>query len=96
MNKLIKNTLLTAMLGVGAAAAMTSTASAEVVCNRHNECWRVKTHYDHYPRAMGVRFHDDAWYDRHHNERRYIWRADRDDGGYWNNGNWVTFEVHAH
>lgn len=96
MNKLARTTVLTAMLGAGAVIGMTTTASAEVVCNRHNECWRVSKHYDSYPPALGVHFYDDKWYEHHRHEKRYTWREDRDDGGYYDNGNWVTFEVHEH
>jgi hypothetical protein len=42
-----------------------------------------------------ILFYDDKWYERHRHEKRYTWRDDRDDDrGYYDNGKWVTFEVH--
>lgn len=94
MSRLIRTAALTAILGAGAVIGMTTAASADVVCNRHNECWKVTKRYDTYPAALGVHFYDDKWYEAHRHAKRYHWRDARDDGGYYENGNWIAFEVH--
>jgi hypothetical protein len=90
----LKSALLTGALMsavVGGALAMTSTtASADVACNRWGECWTVHDHYTNYPADLGVVFHDDAWRAAHH--RHFHWRADRpDDHGYYSHGAWHPF-----
>ncbi len=87
----IKKALIAAM----AASALTATAtaaSADVACNRYGECWHVKDHYTNYPAAVGVTFHDEAWYASHRHDRRTHWRQDRDDDhGYYAHGTWHPF-----
>ena len=81
--------LMTAVVG-GALAVTSTTASADVACNRWGECWTVRDHYTNYPAELGVVFHDDAWRAAHH--RHFHWRADRpDDHGYYSHGSWHPF-----
>jgi hypothetical protein len=92
--KALKSALLTGALMTvvaGGALALTSTsASADVACNRWGECWTVHDRYTNYPADLGIVFHDDAWRARHH--RHYHWRADRpDDHGYYSHGEWHPF-----
>ena len=75
----------------GALAVSATSASAEVACNRYNECWRVTQHYTTYPSHLGVTFHDDAWREQNRHAH-YHWRKDRDDDrGYYSNGRWHSF-----
>jgi hypothetical protein len=77
---------------VGGLAATTTTASAEVACNRWGECWRVHQRYTTYPVRLGVVIHDDAWWDAQRHHRHWRWRRDRDDDhGYYSHGRWRQF-----
>jgi len=67
-----------------------SAASADVVCNRWGECWRVHDRLD-YPNTLGMVFHDDAWADAHRHGHHWRWREDRFDRGYYRNGVWIAF-----
>jgi hypothetical protein len=78
-----------AAVAAGALAATSAPASAEVACNRFNECWHVRDHYRDYPSTLGVIFHDDAWRAAH--ARGMHWRAERAEHGYYRNGVWVRF-----
>lgn len=80
---------LVGAVAAGALAVTSTTASAEIVCNRWNECWHVRDHYPDYPASLRIIFHDDAWRATHH--RHWRWRADRDDHGYYNRGRWHRF-----
>jgi hypothetical protein len=73
-------------LAIGGLAATATAASAEIVCNQWNECWRVHSHFNDYPPGPGIVFHDDDWRGHHMH-----WRHDRDDHGYYRNGVWITF-----
>ncbi len=88
---LIRNAALGALAAVGLAASATA-ASADVVCNRFGECWRVQERYTNYPRSLGVRYYNDAWWKTHEHNRRYHWREDRPDTrGYWYHNEWRPF-----
>ena len=84
---LVKGALIAAVTSGALAAA--SAASADVVCNRFNECWHVHDRLD-YPPAARMVFHDDAWAAAHR-AGHWHWRADRFDRGYYRNGVWITF-----
>jgi hypothetical protein len=84
---LFKGALVAAVTSGALAAA--SAASADVVCNRYNECWRVHDRLD-YPAGIGMTFHDDTWADAHR-AGHWRWRQDRFDRGYYRNGVWITF-----
>jgi hypothetical protein len=84
---LLKGALTAAVTGAMLAAA--SAASADVVCNRWHECWRVHDRLD-YPAGLGIVFHNDAWAAAHM-RGRWRWRNDRFDRGYYRNGAWIAF-----
>lgn len=85
LKTLVAGGALACAMTAGFWAATTTTASAEVVCNRWNECWHTRDHIT-YPGRLGVVYHDDGWRGRH-----YHWRHDRFDHGYYRNGIWITF-----
>ena len=89
MKKLILRSALATIIGAGAFAAMTSTASAEIVCNGAGDCWHVHEHYDYQP-SFGVTVHPDnwRWEDRDHDH--YRWH-EHDGRGYWKSGVWIQF-----
>lgn len=76
-----------AVIGAGAIVASSVPASAEIVCNRHGDCWHAREHYDYQPR-FGVTVHSDDWRWRRH--ERYRWR-EHEGRGYWRNGIWLNF-----
>ena len=83
----LKSALGAAVIAGSLAAA--SAASADVVCNRWGDCWRVRDRLD-YPANAGVSFHDDAWAAAHRTGH-WRWRTDRSDRGYYRNGVWIAF-----
>jgi hypothetical protein len=94
----ISGLLLSGALGValtaGTLMATTVGASADIVCNRYDECWHVSQRYTTYPSTLGVVFYDDDWRTAHLKDVRYHWRDDQtDDHGYYMNGEWHTFTV---
>ena len=58
--KTLINGAFGALLAVGGLAAMSSTASAYVVCNRDGDCWHTDFRY-RFP-GVGYRYHPDDWY----------------------------------
>ncbi len=81
-------TMRTVVLASTAAAAVALTAlpaAAEIVCNRENECWHVRDHYDYKP-EWGLVVHPDKW--RWHKHDHYRWR-EHEGRGYWQNGVWI-------
>jgi len=93
MNRL-KSALVTgalaSVMAVGALAVTTTSASADVACNHWGECWRVHDRTVAYPGEVGIVFHDDGWWDKHHRHHVH-WRGDHDGRGYWRQGAWVAF-----
>ena len=79
------------ILAAGALAFVTTTASAEIVCNRDNpaDCWHVKEHYDYQP-TFGLTIHPDNWRWEDRDRDHYRWH-EHEGRGYWRNGLWVTF-----
>ena len=49
-----------AFLGLVALVALTSQASAAVVCNEWGDCWKVKERPT-YPPGVNLQFYDDDW-----------------------------------
>ena len=47
-----------AILGIVGALALTTGASAAVVCNEDGDCWRVKDRHT-YPPEVNLRLYDD-------------------------------------
>ena len=84
---LLKGALMAAV--ASSAVGVSSNASADVVCNRWGDCWRVRDRLD-YPAGLGITFHDDDW-GRAHMRGRWHWRADRFDRGYYRDGVWIAF-----
>jgi len=81
-------------LAGGTFLATTLGASADIVCNRYDECWHVSQRYTTYPSTLGVVFYTDDWRAAHLKDARYHWLADQnDDHGYYVNGEWHRFEV---
>ena len=94
----ISGLLMTGALGValasGTLVATTVSASADIVCNRYNECWHVSERYTTYPTTLGVVFYNDDWRTTHVKDTHYIWRDDpTDEHGYYMNGEWHRFDV---
>jgi hypothetical protein len=86
---LLGQATLAAALSMGALALTAQSASAEVVCNRHHECWHVKKHVV-YPKRLGLVVRTDAWEHAHH-VKGWNWRDDHEGRGYWQNGRWHSF-----
>jgi hypothetical protein len=85
--KAVLATILGATCGL---ALMSSTASAEIACNREGDCWHVReTH--HFQPEHGVVIHPDDWKWAEHEHDRYRWR-EHEGRGYWHEGHWV--EIH--
>jgi hypothetical protein len=78
-----------AVAAAGAFVAVAAPAGAEIVCNGRHECWHVRDHY-RYPPRLGLVIHEDAWRAAHQ-DRRWHWREDRQDHGYYRNGVWRRF-----
>jgi hypothetical protein len=76
-----------ALAGVAALAALTTSASAYVVCNDRGDCWHSTVKVD-YPNVKVVYYSDD-WDWKSHN---YHWHDVSGDYGYWDSDKnaWVT------
>jgi len=87
-------TAIALALGAGLVLTAIASASAAVVCNVYDECWQTRQTYavTLYPPALGVHIYGDDWRDQHRDDRRYHWRADRSDRGYYSHGEWHAFE----
>ena len=85
--KLLATAGAAAVLGAAAIVASSAPASAEIVCNRHGDCWHVRDHYDYRP-EFGLVVHPDDWRWRRHEHFR--WR-EHEGRGYWRNGVWLSF-----
>ena len=81
----IKTLILSAAIGIGSIAAMSSAASAAVMCNRAGDCWHTDSRYN-YHRSWGITVRDNDWRMR----RGFHWR-EHDGRGYWRNGVWMRF-----
>jgi hypothetical protein len=67
--------------------ALTTAASARIVCNQWGECWHVRNNYAFRP-EFGLVVHDDNW--RWHAGEKFRWR-EHGGRGYWRNGVWIRF-----
>ena len=97
IGKLLTYGAVTAAVTVSGLAAISTAASAHVVCNRAGDCWSTHTRYN-YPSSLGIRFYSDRyaneryrnrhWHGDHHN-----WRDEHHDRdrGYYRDGAWITF-----
>jgi len=67
--------------------ALTTGASAAIVCNPDGDCWRVKERLVYPPQAR-VEIYEDDWVI---DTKKYRWREAGSRRGYWRGGVWVTF-----
>lgn len=87
----VKNMLATgsvaALLAIGGMTAIPTPASAEVACNGAGECWQVNRHYE-YPKELGIHIYGDDWRRSHEHDTHYRWMKERNEHGYYANGEW--------
>lgn len=85
IGKLLTQSAIAALIGVGAIATTATTASAYTVCNRYGDCWQT-THRYHFPIHLSVRYRDgsDNYWRHHHHGYRWHDEGYRDNG-YWDN-----------
>ena len=76
----------TAILGVAAALALTSSASAAVVCNAEGDCWKTGERLT-YPPEAGVTIYDDDYAIG----PKYRMRDVGKGRGYYRGGVWIGF-----
>jgi len=86
MTKAVRTTVA-ALLGLGAALGVASTASAAIVCNGAGVCWHVRHPYAYAP-GYGVVVHPNGW--RWGPGEHFVFR-EHDGRGYWCGGVWVPF-----
>ena len=62
-----------AIIGLACSIALTTGASAAVVCNDEGDCWKVKDKHK-YPPEVNVEIYDDDWKwpEGGYNERGYL------------------------
>ncbi len=97
LKSFLKTSARAAIVAAGATVALSSVASAEIVCNRDGDCWHTAQRYSEYPTALGIQFYSDEWRDSHRTDARYHWRDDqKDDHGYYQSGEWHPFETDRH
>lgn len=79
------------ILALGASlVALSTSASAAVVCNDDGDCWRVKEKYDYKP-EFKVRVYDDNWTWKDTDKDKYRWRDAGPGRGYYRKGVWIDF-----
>jgi hypothetical protein len=76
--KTFRTLAFTALVGVSA-IAMTSSASARIVCNEAGDCWHTQTDYV-YPPTLGLSIHDNDW--KWKEGEKHMWR-EHEGKGYW-------------
>jgi hypothetical protein len=97
LKSLLKASALAAIVAAGATIALSSAASAEIVCNRDGDCWHTAQRYTEYPTTLGVQFYSDDWRDAHRADTHYHWRDDpKDDHGYYEGSEWHAFGPDHH
>ena len=86
--KTFANLTLAALMGVGAVALVSTSASAAVVCNHDGDCWHAQHgDYPDHPR-FGLIIHPDDW--RWKDNEKYHWH-EHAGRGYWEGDTWKTF-----
>ena len=75
-----------AIIGLLANLALTTSASAAVVCNDEGDCWRVKEKHA-YPPESRITIYDDDYVIG----PKYRWRDPVAGRGYWRGGVWIGF-----
>ena len=76
-----------AALAVLGTLALSTGASAAIVCNEEGDCWKVKDRHT-YPPDVQLRVYEDDWTI---DTKKYKWRDPGEKRGYWRRGVWVTF-----
>ena len=76
-----------AALAVLGTLALSTGASAAIVCNEDGDCWKVKERHK-YPPDVQLRVYEDDWTI---DEKKYKWRDPGEKRGYWRRGVWITF-----
>jgi hypothetical protein len=76
-----------AALGALGLFALSSNASAAIVCNGDGDCWRTAETYD-YPPEVNLNVYDDDWAI---DENKYKLREARPGRGYYRGGVWIDF-----
>ena len=71
----------------GATLALSTAASASIVCNAEGDCWRTGATYS-YPPHASVTIHEDGWKWGDHD--RYRWR-EHEGRGFWKGDRWEEF-----
>ena len=90
----MKAVLATVLGATCALTLMSSTASAEIACNREGDCWHVRETYYFHP-EFGIVIHPDNWRWAEHEHDRYRWR-EHDGRGYWREGRWIEITPEGH
>jgi hypothetical protein len=85
--KTIHAIALAGVMGAGAFALTSTTASAAIVCNADGDCWHTQTEYQYEP-TFGLTVHDNNW--KWKEGEKHSWR-EHDGKGYWKGGSWRTF-----
>jgi len=82
-----KDLLLLCGIAVSGMTALSSPASAFIICNHEGDCW----HSDRRESAPGQTFdyHPDEWYFHEEWVTKHRFREYREGRGYWHNGVWV-------
>lgn len=70
--------------------AISSGASAAVVCNADGDCWKVKEEHK-YPPEASVQIYADDWTWPEAEADRYRWREPGEGRGYYRGGVWIGF-----
>jgi hypothetical protein len=79
-----------AVLAVMGTLALSTSASAAVVCNEEGDCWRVKEKYQ-YPPQVKLELYDDDWKWADADRGKYRWREPGVGRGYYGRGVWLNF-----
>ena len=79
-----------ALLGVVGVLALTTGATAAVVCNEAGDCWKVKDKHT-YPPEVNLRVYEDDWKWGDADSAKYRWRDPGEGRGYYRGGVWVGF-----
>ena len=80
-----------AALAVLGTLALSTGASAAIVCNEEGDCWKVKERYQ-YPPDVKLEIYDDDWKWAEVDPPRYRWREPGVGRGYWGRGGvWIPF-----
>ena len=80
-----------ATLAVLGTLALSTSASAAIVCNDEGDCWKVKEKYE-YPPDAKLKLYDDNWKWAEADRPKYRWREPGAGRGYWGpRGVWLNF-----